>query len=59
MKVTHRGLLPPDDPIYKRGWTLYIGPLQVPAATPSKDTEPKKSESTAPSEKSAAENPAE
>jgi hypothetical protein len=38
MKVTHRGLAKPDDPIYKRGWTMYVGPLQIPkklSETPS------------------------
>jgi hypothetical protein len=58
VKVINRGLLPPGDPIYQRGWTLYMGPQpKRPEETPSEDTLPKTSESTAPSEKAAA-NPA-
>jgi hypothetical protein len=60
VKVTHRGLAPPGDPIYQRGWTLYMGPQPKKATeTPSEDASPKTSESNTPSEKSAAENPAE
>jgi hypothetical protein len=60
MKVTHRGLLPPDDPIYQQGWTLYMGPQpKRRSETLSKDTPPENSESTTPSEKAAAENPPE
>jgi hypothetical protein len=59
VKVINRGLLPPDDPIYQRGWTLYMGPQpKRPAETPSEDTSPKTSESTAQSANSAAVNPA-
>jgi hypothetical protein len=28
VKSIHRGLLPPDDPAYKQGWSSYIGPRQ-------------------------------
>jgi hypothetical protein len=52
VKVTHRGLLPPDDPIYQRGWTLYMGPQpKKQAETPSEDTSPKTSESNKPLER--------
>jgi hypothetical protein len=52
VKVTHRGLLPPDDPIYQRGWTLYMGPQpKKQAETPSEDPSPKTSESNKPSER--------
>jgi hypothetical protein len=57
-KIINRGLLPPDDPIYKQGWTLYMGPQpKKPAETPSEDTPPENSESTTSSEKAAVENP--
>jgi hypothetical protein len=58
-KIIDRGLAPPGHPIYKQGWSSYIGPLQnEPSETASKDTPSKKSESTTPSDKVAAEIPA-
>jgi hypothetical protein len=52
VKAIHRGLAPPGHPIYQQGWTLYMIPQpKKPAGTPSEDTPPETSESTAPSEK--------
>jgi hypothetical protein len=57
VKSTHRGLAKPDDPVYKQGWSSYIGPLQnAPIETPTNNTPQTPSESTNPSE--AAEKPA-
>jgi hypothetical protein len=50
VKVIHEGLAKPDDPIYKEGWTLYMGPRQneliekptnnTPQTPPSETTKP-------------------
>jgi hypothetical protein len=54
-KVINRGLLPPDDPIYQRGWTLYLGPQPTkPSATPSEET-PQKPPEKAPAKEKAEE----
>lgn len=48
VKAIHQGLAKPGDPIYKQGWTLYMGPQQKrPSETPSEGTPPKPSEKTA------------
>ena len=44
LKVTHRGLAKPDDPVYKQGWSIYIGPRQI--EPPKKPTKPKPTRST-------------
>jgi hypothetical protein len=51
-KIIDEGLFPPDHPVYKQGWSSYIGPLQVPRERPSKNRPED------PSEKAAVENPA-
>jgi hypothetical protein len=36
-KLTYRGFAKPDDPIYKEGWSIHIGPLlgSEPAQSPN------------------------
>jgi hypothetical protein len=45
-KIINEGLAVPGHPVYKQGWTSYIGPRQnePPSETASQDTPPKKSE---------------
>jgi hypothetical protein len=46
-KIIDKGLAPPEDPIYKEGWTTYIGPQQKKqSTTPTKSTPQKSSEET-------------
>jgi hypothetical protein len=51
VKSTHRGLAKPDDPVYKQGWSSYIGPLQNgPIEKPTNNAPQTPSESTKPPE---------
>jgi hypothetical protein len=56
VKIIDEGSFPPDHPIYKQGWSSYIGPRQnKPIEKPTSNTSPKSTKSSEAAEKQVAE----